>query len=86
VVAVDRRTALVAEVAIGGAPSLVAAYLRRSSHALLRDRLDIPGGVHSGDVTTDSAVLWASATGEGRLRLRPFLGRPDGATSSSGRR
>lgn len=57
-------------VAIGAAPSLVSGWWNRSSPALLRDRLDIPTGVRSGDVTADSAVLWASSSGEGRLEVR----------------
>lgn len=57
-------------VAIGAAPSLVSGWWNRSSPALLRDRLDIQTGVRSGDVTADSAVLWASSSGEGRLEVR----------------
>lgn len=66
--AVDRRTALVAGVAIGGSPGLVSGWFR--SPALVRSRLEIPTGVRSGDVTTSSAVLWAAADGEGRLNVR----------------
>ncbi len=35
--------------------------------ALLRRRLTLPSGVQSGDVTTNSAVLWARSDGPGRL-------------------
>jgi alkaline phosphatase D len=35
--------------------------------ALARTRLTLPSGVQSGDVTTDSAVLWARSSGPGRL-------------------
>lgn len=69
-VSVDRRTALVVGAALGGAPSLLAWRRGGSPPALVRDRLEIPTGVRSGDVTEQSATVWAAASGEGRLDLR----------------
>lgn len=34
---------------------------------LVRNRLTLPTGIATGDVTTDSAVLWSRASGPGRL-------------------
>ena len=35
--------------------------------ALVRNRLTLPSGIATGDVTTDSGVLWSRASGPGRL-------------------
>lgn len=43
--------------------------------ALARTRITLPSGVQSGDVTTDSAVLWARADRAGRLIARVRSGR-----------
>ena len=69
-VLLGRRTTLMAGVAIGGTPGLVAYGLRRGAPALLRDRVEHRHGARSGEVTTDSAVLWARATADGRLDAR----------------
>lgn len=45
------------------------------SAGLVRDRLALPSGVASGDVTTDSAVLWARSSGAGRLVAEITSGR-----------
>ena len=37
---------------------------------LVRNRLTLPTGIATGDVTTDSAVLWSRASGPGRLSAR----------------
>ncbi|MGO4246790.1 alkaline phosphatase [Paenarthrobacter sp. RAF54_2] len=37
---------------------------------LIRKRLTLPTGIATGDVTTDSAVLWSRASGQGRLSAR----------------
>ena len=37
---------------------------------LVRKRLTLPTGIATGDVTTDSAVLWSRASGPGRLSAR----------------
>lgn len=41
-----------------------------TSPAFARSRLTLPSGVQSGDVTTDSAVVWARSSGPGRLVAR----------------
>ncbi|MFJ4209116.1 alkaline phosphatase D family protein [Paenarthrobacter sp. NPDC089675] len=38
-----------------------------ASIPLVRKRLTLPAGIATGDVTTDSAVLWSRASGPGRL-------------------
>lgn len=61
-----RRTFLTGTAA--GAVSLGATGLMSAgAPALARTRLTLPSGVQSGDVTTDSAVLWARSSGPGRL-------------------
>ena len=35
--------------------------------ALVRNRLSLPSGIATGDVTSDSAVLWSRASGAGRM-------------------
>ncbi|TDW26930.1 hypothetical protein [Cryobacterium psychrophilum] len=34
---------------------------------LVRNRLTLPSGISTGDVTTNSGVLWSRASGQGRL-------------------
>lgn len=50
----------------------------RSAPAQTRRRLTMPSGVQTGDVTTRSGVLWARASGEGRLMARLDSGRRRG--------
>jgi alkaline phosphatase D len=69
-VLVDRRTALFTGVAAGAAPGVLSGLVRRDAPAFVRPRLEVPTGVRSGDVTTESAVLWACSSGEGRLMVR----------------
>lgn len=38
-----------------------------SGVALVRNRLTLPSGIATGDVTSDSAVLWSRASGAGRM-------------------
>lgn len=61
---------MLAGVAIGGTPGVVISQLRRAAPYLTRERLDLPFGARSGEVTTDSAVLWARSSGDGRLSVR----------------
>jgi alkaline phosphatase D len=51
-------------VALGAGP---AAAAPGAGPALVRRRLSLPSGVQTGDVTTDSAVLWSRSSGPGRL-------------------
>ena len=65
----DRRTLLLgsavgAGVVLGAAP---AAAAPGAAPALVRRRLSLPSGVQTGDVTTQSAVLWSRSSGPGRL-------------------
>jgi len=72
-----RRTLLqggAAALAAAGASS-AAALPANAAPALLRNRITLPSGVQSGDVTTDSAVLWARASEPGRLVARVTSGR-----------
>ncbi len=63
---------------------------RAAAPGQLRHRLSLPYGVQTGDVTTGSAVLWAQASGPGRLMARVGSGRRSRvvrgpwATSASG--
>lgn len=59
-----RRTLLAGTAAGAGALAL------SSAPALARNRLTLPSGIQTGDVTTDSAVLWARSSGPGRLVAR----------------
>ena len=47
----------------------------RRAAALVGNRLTLPSGVQSGDVTERSAVLWARSSGPGRLVARVASGR-----------
>jgi len=64
-----RRTVLASGVVLGAAPGLLVSQFPRGAPALVRDRVGLSHGVRTGDVTTDSAVLWARSTGEGRLMV-----------------
>lgn len=76
-VGLGRRSALAAGVALGAAPGLVTSRLADTWHSrwaggvsLSRDRIDQPHGARTGDVTTDSAVVWARSAADGRMMLR----------------
>jgi alkaline phosphatase D len=69
-VQLGRRTALLAGVGIGAAPAIAASRFGGAAPAQVRDRIDLPTGARSGEVTTDSAVVWARAGDEGRLSVR----------------
>jgi len=70
----DRRTLLQGGAA-GALAVTGAAATPYSSAALVRNRIELPSGVQTGDVTTDSAVLWARASQPGRLVARLTSGR-----------
>lgn len=73
---IGRRTFLTtaAGVAIGSTPPVLAAatgaLAPRSAPYQVHQRLGLPYGVMSGDVTTSSAVLWGRSSSPGRLCLR----------------
>jgi len=51
--------------------------------ALVRNRLTLPSGIATGDVTADSAVLWSRASGPGRM-LATLRAVDDGGAVLSG--
>ncbi|WP_255770591.1 alkaline phosphatase D family protein [Pseudarthrobacter sulfonivorans] len=51
---------------------------------LVRNRLTLPSGIATGDVTADSAVLWSRASGPGRM-LATLRAVDDGGAVLSGR-
>ena len=54
--------------AVTAVPSAALAHDKPSrGPGLVVERLTLPSGVASGDVTSDSAVLWARSSGAGRL-------------------
>lgn len=70
--AFSRRNILKGALAAAGAAAVVASTspaqaARPSGVALLRNRLTLPSGIATGDVTADSGVLWSRASGPGRL-------------------
>ncbi|NUS37053.1 MAG: alkaline phosphatase, partial [Pseudarthrobacter sp.] len=69
---VSRRTLVKGTVAAAAlasaAPAAYAATPRQSAGvALVRNRLTLPSGIATGDVTSNSAVLWSRASGAGRM-------------------
>lgn len=65
----DRRTLLAGTVAGAGAVALgqLPATARGAAPGLLRNRLTLPSGIQTGDVTSRQAVLWSRASGRGRM-------------------
>jgi alkaline phosphatase D len=53
-----------------GTVGIPAAFAAPAAIPLVRKRLTLPTGIATGDVTTDSAVLWSRASGPGRLTAR----------------
>lgn len=86
-----RRNILKGALAAAGAaavdPSLVAPAhaARPSGVALVRNRLTLPSGIATGDVTADSGVLWSRASGPGRL-VASLLAVDDGGSPLRGGR
>lgn len=86
-----RRNILKGAIAAAGAaavaPSLVvpAHAARPSGVALVRNRLTLPSGIATGDVTADSGVLWSRASGPGRL-VAGLLAVDDGGSPLRGGR
>ena len=65
---IGRRTTLAAGVAIGAVPGVMAAKLGSSTY-FLRNRVHLPSGARTGEVTTSSAVVWSRGVREGRLMI-----------------
>lgn len=86
-----RRNILKGAIAAAGAaavaPSLVAPAhaARPSGVALVRNRLTLPSGIATGDVTADSGVLWSRASGPGRLVASLLAVDDDGSPLRGGR-
>jgi alkaline phosphatase D len=70
----NRRT-LIQGTAAGALAATATGAAPPSAAALLRNRIQLASGVQTGDVTTDSAVLWARASRPGRLVARVTSGR-----------
>jgi len=67
---ISRRSLVLGAVAAAGAMAAAApasAAVRPGAVPLLRRRLTLPSGISTGDVTSNSAVLWSRASGPGRL-------------------
>ena len=61
------KTSLTGIALAGLATNAAPATAAPSAVPLVRKRLTLPTGIATGDVTTDSAVLWSRASGPGRL-------------------
>ncbi|MDV8149763.1 alkaline phosphatase D family protein [Arthrobacter sp. B10-11] len=89
--AFTRRNVLKGALAAAGAAAVVpaaAATAHATSPAgvaLVRNRLTLPSGIATGDVTADSGVLWSRASGPGRLVANLLAVDEDGAPLSGGR-
>lgn len=55
---------------MGATPALLATAWFGRPPAQVRERLSLTHGARSGEVTTDSAVLWARSSGPGRMSVR----------------
>jgi alkaline phosphatase D len=61
------KGALAAAGAVAATAAPAAAANRPAAIPLVRNRLTLPSGISTGDVTSNSAVLWSRASGTGRL-------------------
>ncbi|NKX56384.1 alkaline phosphatase D family protein [Arthrobacter mobilis] len=78
---ISRRSLVLSTVAAAGAMAVAApasAATRPGAVPLLRRRLSLPSGIATGDVTSNSAVLWSRASGPGRLVATIRRTDPDG--------
>lgn len=86
-----RRNVLKGALAAAGAAAVVpatggaASAARPAGVALVRNRLTLPSGIATGDVTTGSGVLWSRASGPGRL-VANLLAVDDGGSPLRGGR
>lgn len=93
--AFTRRNILKGALAAAGAAAVVPAAVaggsstayaaRPSAVALVRNRLLLPSGIATGDVTADSGVLWSRASGPGRLVASLLAVDDDGSPLRGGR-
>lgn len=89
--AFTRRTILKGALAAAGAAAVVpgtaasASAAPPSGVALVRNRLSLPSGIATGDVTADSGVLWSRASGPGQL-VASLLAVDDGGSPLRGGR
>lgn len=70
---------------VPGTPASPANAAPPSGVALVRNRLTLPSGIATGDVTADSGVLWSRASGPGRL-VASLLAVDDGGSPLRGGR
>jgi len=86
-----RRNVLKGALAAAGAAAVVPATAaaanaaRPSAIPLVRNRLTLPSGIATGDVTADSGVLWSRASGPGRLVANLLAVDDDGSPLRGGR-
>ncbi|WP_427173830.1 alkaline phosphatase D family protein [Arthrobacter sp. 92] len=90
--AFTRRNVLKGALAAAGAAAVVPATAHAAARstspagvALVRNRLTLPSGIATGDVTADSGVLWSRASGPGRLVASLLAVDDDGSPLRSGR-
>ncbi|WP_457972241.1 alkaline phosphatase D family protein [Arthrobacter sp. D1-17] len=89
--ALTRRNVLKGAITAAGAaavaPSLLVPAHAASPSAvpLVRNRLTLPSGIATGDVTADSGVLWSRASGPGRLVASLLAVDEDGSPLRGGR-
>jgi alkaline phosphatase D len=90
--AFTRRNVLKGALAAAGAAAVVPATAHAAARstspagvALVRNRLTLPSGIATGDVTADSGVLWSRASGPGRLMASLLAVDDDGSPLRSGR-
>ncbi|MET3141186.1 UNVERIFIED_ORG: alkaline phosphatase D [Arthrobacter sp. UYEF2] len=87
---ISRRTIVKGSVlaaALAAAPAAANASSFRAGRSgipLVRNRLTLPSGIATGDVTSDSAVLWSRSSAAGRMTAT-FRAVDDGGTALSGR-
>lgn len=84
---ISRRTIVKGSVlaaALAATPAVAQAAPAVAGVALVRNRLTLPSGIATGDVTSDSAVLWSRASGPGRM-LATLRAVDDGGAVLSGK-
>lgn len=84
---ISRRTIVKGSVlaaALAAAPTAAGASPARTGIPLVRNRLTLPSGIATGDVTSDSAVLWSRSSAAGRM-IATLRAVDDGGTVLSGR-
>lgn len=85
--AISRRTLVKGSVlaaALAAAPTAAGASPARTGIPLVRNRLTLPSGIATGDVTSDSAVLWSRSSAPGRM-IATLRAVDDGGSVLAGR-